>query len=746
MDLDDNAQAQGTSIKRLPREVLSTVLQYAPWSAIYLYLCGDKQLNYLLETGAVEIVDLEGFKTVYLPRWPRICERFSKLCSFSIKHFGSHLQAHTIREGLLNLPVEHLHTLSISCVAAATAFFDEREVYQSLSPQTHSPSPSVQTDSYSSVLPSQATSPLSSRLWDMNRFSSLRSLTIVSTLPVLPDVSFTAIWWEERYLASLPRTLEVLVLDVWPDRFCFNDLSLLPRSLLSVRLGPHTCLSQSAVSTLPPSLTLIDKCMDIIESQSLIYDHGALEHLVALHFRSSPKLFRVDDLDPTMLRSPPPRPLVASLGFHGSVYWRPAPVSMPLLNSWLPLLQHLDLDFLPSILGPEITVLRSLSYLRASSVDWNKVSASDWPPLLSTLRLYDDLYALPKEFHRLPRTLTYLSVATKRKLILLDGVKSPLEDELLKLGKKALKQDVILRSSHIMAPTYEQETRGFEQLRMTLGAKHYKALLTGRLMGLPIGLTELDYNSYPSFENHSVITAPPFVKRIRMARFLVEKQFEFFFQTLPVTATDVSIGDEGRDWHGIGWVKAELQQAPIFSPTTIMTTLLLDELPLGPFCFSLLPRTLTSLIISRFAPTVLLPRMSGAEVMSLPPLLKELRLPFLSPHEHAWTSFLPRRLLTADLLNTQCEGAELEFLPPRLTTLIMSSVSANLDQLRHLPRTLRHLVLQARPGDEDISDCSDDTILPPYLSAGSTLGSYCSILFKIRENVLQQRLGATVAH
>lgn len=351
---------------------------------------------------------------------------------------------------------------------------------------------------------------------------------------------------------------------------------------------------------------------------------------------------------------------------------------------------------------------KSLTTLKVGSINWDGVSSNIWPSTLITLTIFNDSAAGPAQFHRLPRSLLYLTINVELSLQepSIKGMTPEEEAQLFSLGQASLAGPE--KESWSVA---KQALLG-RRIDPWNAAEDYIAHVEkGGLYGLPLGLLELTLSCYAGNIPNEVLL-PPHLHTLYLyyERPLIHS--DNFFRLLPpsLTRTIVPSLAKPSTWKVFQADKDSSIASTLRDSTRITDLSWMCKEDISPYT-AFLPRSLRTLDASSQQ------TLSEAQLADLPPKLESLhvKLKALPADPGQWLSALPRGLLYLRVSmphGTWFDGKYVQFLPPRLETLIFCVRNLTLAQFWSLPRTLCHVAndrpkrtMQALSRDDNTGIC-----------------------------------------
>lgn len=390
-------------LANLPVEILSHILDgESSWAAIELWKCGDVVLNSKLCRGGIKNVDLLHLKRRdTTSRWPRCLKEF-RLEKLSICRTAGLCSAETLRSELKKLH-SGLKTLKIQSLEAIHAIFpsSKQSSNKSLNSDDNDKPPSSKR---AKVKESDHGDQKYGELWNLDvTFPEMEELVILGHSLVIPGQPSRSSR-SPAIFALLPRTLTSFAINC-SFNVPIDSFDTFPVGLKKLHLEPGF-ISEAAFKNFPASITDIG----ISLSENLVLE-------LARHPELAPNLKMFPCAENGVYRSLLDKVLgkneiawpdnVLELSFDEQssdfIFQKPLPNQLRILD-----LTTMD-DMFNSVLLTAL-VPKTLTTLHLEEIDWKDINASLWPPNLVRFRLEYDEDLSVKHFHRLPRSLTELSI------------------------------------------------------------------------------------------------------------------------------------------------------------------------------------------------------------------------------------------------------------------------------------------------------------------------------------------------
>lgn len=675
-----------------PPEILASILSQISSSAIDLWLCGDRVLNYKLVHGGVSHLIIEDVLTCrHEKRIPPAILNF-RLLSFRVSNPMSYFagsNAKAALQCLISLP-SSLRILHLDCKDAAALFFGGTR-----------PLPSLYSDD----------ADVSHRKESIQKYLKDQNITAfqIDWNEILPNLESLTVMgdFSKNYAPErIPRKVEHLHLQTnyfGSTNTAIASFENLPPNITSLRL-PLGFITADNISTIPSK--------EIVSLHLDSFARPALEAAQTNWKQFFPKLVRVEGIfsifanqvDP-MIERHEGLPLQSYFPVEYFRIWRstlPIAVRVPLPTSLTDLnLFDLDESSKDSVhdLLMSIGMLRTLKTLRIRLFDWDDISCGDWPPKLESLYAVAPLPLAA--YSKLPRSLTLLNLREASDFPG-NGIARPVREDVslekaAELGVKVLEnedkeswRDVTRTSEDAQNTTYSQS--------------NLVAIQQGLHYGLPIGLKSFitDIAALePSPLKFAVLPPKVINAKIRFS------SIALLFGTIPNSLSDIHIepvSDEAWDLPSSKSKSSEkdkseksekkiddknqsamdvqksegdvlnstpeyLMSSPLYN-AIYLNRLAITAHELKTEIFAHFPRTLSIFEFIRNRVIGRPEEVKAEALLDLPANLSELRLDGVQPvpNEH-WTGKLPRKLVKISLSSAVVYGLDLDNLPPATEVL-----------------------------------------------------------------------------
>lgn len=609
------------SLAIFPPEVLAIILNDdLSWATIELYKCGNLILNHKLEHGGIQFMRLEDSNASSPSRWPKCLASF-QLLRLTIQRPSGPLCSHATLHHELKRLHHGLKELEIDSIGASDAIFP----------------------------------PFGEDEWDLNlSFPQLQVLRVRS--PSHPK------YLDDRLFSRLPRSLIHFELYGALNAKDLQDFDSLPPGLKTLHIQPIT---KSNVRLLPDTLTSIGEVVYDSALLLLARDPSILPNLEFYPWEAEEGVYTplIQWFLEGNIWPPHTRRILVSQESEALAFQ-----NLPRDLTWLYVGSSHGYDFsydssdeLPS----------KLVTLKLGTVDWTDIEASIWPTTLTDFDLGCDEGFSFEYFSRLPRTLKKLSVNSSTALKLPINESDSIDTDiplLLRIGRETLQEE-------------DFDADLWLQLKPSLGSAYIKAVESGWLSGLPLGLVEFELGACICCGDFDLIL-PPVIRQFAVTANVLPGS-QRFFSLLPCSLTSLHLPSDSQE------CKMEAIQLP--TAESYFPLLKITSLRLGanfpPILAFYLPQTLRHLSIKAFDVKCEL-----LHIAALPRHLETLTFHCNSTSAGTfWCAHLPASLKVLDVWFT-IDGKALEMLPPLLTELTAPLLDVSLHHLIHsMPRRLQRL-------------------------------------------------------
>ena len=333
---------------------------------------------------------------------------------------------------------------------------------------------------------------------------------------------------------------------------------------------------------------------------------------------------------------------------------------------------------------------KSLTTFEVEALDWSDISSNIWPTSLTRFRIFNDSAAGPAHFHRLPRTLLYLTINAQR------SQQAPTTQEMSPEEEASLRA---LGQASIAGPDRGLWNRLKHSLisrtidPFTAAEEYIDQVEKGGLYGLPLSLLELTLCHY-SGNIPNALLIPPQVNTLYLYYERPLTQSTNFFGLLPPSLTTTSVLQLTTPSSWDVFRTGAAATSPLRNSTRLVDISWMVDEEIEPY-LDFLPRNLRNLKI--LSDQTLTEEALSKLPLHLESLTVSLKAMPLDPGR--WLSALPRSLLhlrVSTPYGTWFEGEHVHFFPPRLESLVFCVRNLKLEHFWSLPRTLR-VVANDRP-------------------------------------------------
>lgn len=659
------------TLSGLPVEILAEIFSGPnSWMAIMMWKTGDSLLRRKMALGGVRRLHLCMIRSAIVQRkWPQCLGEFRQLIElrYSTYHDLAWSNVTPMLQSLSET-IEHLeldgggavsillcHTIPTQSEATAPSYRHHTPQQLTLDPSSTSHFRFASQFPRLRLLSLQQRNPLPNTIYAAPLESLPSSLTSLSInaiiyhfpyelnfqgMPKVSSLSLTSNLLNGSNILNIPSRESILSLQVWNDDL-WETLVSCPQILPNLQVPPWVDYD----------------CTDVEDASD---DEGMKDHRRQLmpNIRS---LSRYDGIDEDFLWRTWFPPRLTTLQLDHGIHQDNAGSFAPIDGKWI------------------CTVMpRTVTRFIVSAIDWKEITADIWPPQLRTFKHHYADFVDSRLFHRLPRTLTHLTLWHG----VIDGEVTSITnvpmtsseiDQVWQSGRDALSMEI-----ETWTQTKAWLLRRCKSEPECNWSEYVAQIEKGALFGLPTSLTEMDLITACSHNLMGFLLPPNLVTFNFMANDLI-KDYNFWTH-LPPRLIDF-------ESHLRPMSMMPSPFAALHSARFIVYLKLTFEKHTFPNLIQgvlggQLPPNLRYLSLSSYVATLV-----QVDSLNLPSRLETLHFHGINIQPvNAWLHALPRTLTKLDA--AEAHGADLCNLPPHLTSGKLILQSLTFEQLWGLPRSL----------------------------------------------------------